>query len=301
MDEELNGKIENYDRELKKWRNKHRLAMYISGSAKNNLAIDECEVERGKAIAGAIEIGIMAISSVIVKNIILGIILGLIIFLILMLIAKINAIRYDKKLSKIGVECYWMYKSFFTDLLCDYNIGEDGAVKKNNDMYLKHMKLFVNLKQDYGRIKIYKLEDEALKAKFLEIQKNVINNKYKDLVVINDKIASLEFNNKFGVVTDLNNELKCMKYFSPSVQAEMIKSNDLKEFGHIYTSGKEMCLYVDYNMRVPDVSMQRFIYDKKSVRQYFAEAEDYCKRVEKRSNEIFSKFEKIEFMRGTEV
>ena len=120
-------------------------------------------------------------------------------------------------------------------------------------------------------------------------------------MIINDKIASVEFNNKFGVVTDKKNELKCMKYLSPTVQAGMIKSNDLKEFGYIYTSEKEICLYVEYNMPVPEVDMLRFIYSEKPLKKYLREAEDYCKRVEKRSNEIFSKFEKIEFMRGTEV
>lgn len=167
-----------------------------------------------------------------------------------------------------------------------------GAVCFDDGVIIRNHYLDATMRKTFGNINFYQLENENERTLFEEQKRELVS-------CINDKISSLDFNKKFGIVfRDSSSELLCMKYLSPSMQLNMIRADKIRNFSSIHIDGKYLSMLTGKVVKLPT---DFYIYDKKPLREYYSEVDTYCKEMRKMADEVYADFQDIDFMRGSNI
>lgn len=167
-----------------------------------------------------------------------------------------------------------------------------GAVCFDDGVIIRNHYLDATMRKTFGNINFYQLENENERTLFEEQKRELAS-------CINDKISSLDFNKKFGIVfRDSSSELLCMKYLSPSMQLNMIRADKIRNFSSIHIEGKYLSMLTG---KTVDLPTDFYIYDKKPLMEYYNEVDTYCKKMRKMADEVYADFQGIDFMRGSSI
>lgn len=107
-------------------------------------------------------------------------------------------------------------------------------------------------------------------------------------------IASIEFNKKFSIILDNKNlERECIKYFTPSLQAQMIKSSILDTCCNINFTKENV------NATVEESEIERpakiDLFKWKPIPSYYKDVKEYCETFSKFATKVHKDISKIEF------
>ena len=186
------------------------------------------------------------------------------------------------------------YHRYFAEKAFDSNIKFD--VDGNYVEYMEEGLLidergmvYATLKEPITDIYLYILKNNGDFKSFSDLKFNA----KEDTVVMNDKIASVDFNQKFGVITDKEYELESMKYLSPSRQLKMVKTPALEKFYNIHIGDYSFRARTDNHVEMPGGINA---YEKKNLMKYFEEAEQYCLDMKAMADKVHADYLEIAFL-----
>lgn len=96
------------------------------------------------------------------------------------------------------------------------------------------------------------------------------------LKTIDKNIAATEFNKNFAIIVRPEDEHECMKYFSPELQLQMIKSKYLCEYAKLTISSEVISVQLKQHLEAP---LAVDVFTKRSILNDFLAVEDYCSHV----------------------
>lgn len=106
-------------------------------------------------------------------------------------------------------------------------------------------------------------------------------------------IASIEFNKKFSILVNPSLQRECLKYFTPSLQSQMIKSSILDTCCNINFTKENV------NATVEESEIERpakiDLFKWKSIPSYYKDVEEYCETFSKFATKVHKDISKIEF------
>ena len=256
MDELLKKEIEENEEKHKKYLKSYRFGEFLKDMRKN-------AAEHGKNPTPQTEkgslglLGVVIISYLLTFNIWAAIFVFIVINIILTSVGKKMYKNNGAKLEELAPICRHSLKEYSAKRyeeygICDartitgivyklnldsyYDLGEPdtselpryGAVQFDDGVIIRNHYLDASMRKTYGNINFYQLEKDNERSLFEEQRRELTT-------CINDKISSLDFNKKFGIIhRDSSSELLCMKYLSPSMQLNMIKSDKMHNFSSIH-------------------------------------------------------------------
>ena len=257
----------------------------------------------GKLVFAAVRFAIRMFPVVFLCNIVASIfrakgnpIIYLILYIAIYLTAALvgHSLRenFELKLNILDRSCREKRENFFSELceennitpqiFCDEIYFEDGIkINANGDIVLSAPKQTVSFK-------LYSKKNYVDLNKYLEKSHDLSKDEQK----MDKNIASIEFNDKFGIIIHKSNEHECMKYFSPTLQSQMIKSKVLAECYDIETNYKEITAKTDNKFQRPE---QINIFDSKPIIEYFEETENYCTEFSTTAKRLHSDLSNIKF------
>ena len=203
--------------------------------------------------------------------------------------------KFENNLYKLQEECEAERQDYFTRSMIENNIMhgvanenihhmefEDGMVVNNRGWIATHAPR-VNVP-----FKLYSLKNHNDLTQY----SNIIHNSLEPLYTMEKSIASIEFNKNYAIVIDAKDERECMKYFSPRLQSEMVKSTILPQcFDREITCD---CFEAQTECDIefpPTIDL----FKMKSIYSYFKEIDKYCKKFSEFANKIHTDLSKITF------
>ena len=326
MDDLLKHEIWENEKKHKKYLRAYRLGEHFKDLHKNeNIKIDADDPK--KVAKGFTFIVMLVVSYFLTRNVLGMLFLFVLIDLILIVIGKKVYKTFDSRLKELNVICVrnldeYSGKQFEKYGICDkreMTDNSDGyddwntytridyddignyAIRNNNDIPCYGVVCFndgvvvgngyleAEMRQTMGTVMICQLENKEECVAFQEHKPNMS-------YCINDRISSLEFNNKYGIVhAEGTREVELMKYFSPSMQLNLIRAKQISKFSSIRIGGRHLNLRTNKTVKLP-TSFN--IYDKKPLIKYYEEVDVYCREMQKMANEVHKDFEDIDFLRG---
>lgn len=106
------------------------------------------------------------------------------------------------------------------------------------------------------------------------------------------KVASLEFNKRFGVVVNKNWEREGMKFLSPTRQLNMIRSRDFESISEIVINHGRMKVTMP-NERVQSPSSRVCVYCREPLEKPFREMAEYCTNMRKMADRMYYTYMRI--------
>lgn len=208
---------------------------------------------------------------------------------------------FEKKLTDLGTESVQLHSAYFLERCGKHGIEGSiygsiygGEVPFEDGVVIGSGRLCAPMRKDYGAIRICRLDvcddwDEYYTVKYDH------NNPRQTM---EQNIASLDFNNKFGVLTDKTNELNCMKYLSPALQLKMIKAKGIERFKKIEVNGNWFCAVTNITVETPsDIQIFRW----KPLQWHFREVDRYCSEMRSMADTVYADFRKIDVLLGSDI
>ena len=200
--------------------------------------------------------------------------------------------NFELKLNILERSCREKRENFFSELCEENNITpqifgdeiyfENGIkINANGDIVLPAPQKTVNFK-------LYSKKNSVDFNKYFEKSHSLSKNEQ----TMEKNIASIEFNDKFSIILDKFNEHECMKYFTPTLQSQLIKSKALAECYDIETHYKEINANTDNKFQRPE---KIDIFDTKPIIEYFEEIENYCAEFSTTAKKLHADLSNIKF------
>ena len=145
-------------------------------------------------------------------------------FIALKITARIKSDIYWKKLWNLKPEVKALQDEYFERRCKESNIF-DGYIYFTNGMAVGGCGsiIAVDLERDCGSMQVF-----SKGIGFENDIKEVMHRNFKerrDRILLNDSIASLEFNEKFCVVAEKGTERNCLAYLSPAMQLSLLRKD----------------------------------------------------------------------------
>ncbi len=159
---------------------------------------------------------------------------------------------------------------------------EDGTMIANESF-----ETFLN--RSYNRMEIYRLADYTESNLFSQ---QLLNNA-RTCTELSKKIASSQFNNKYGVICSKDCLLETISFFSPSKQVKMINyENELAKFPMLRIEGDKLISKTNYSvLGVRDMN----VFDHKPS-FFFNDVTRYCNEMTQMAHDVIQSFNSISFL-----
>lgn len=317
MDDFLKKKIMENEKKHKRYLIAYRIGEFFKDLRENATKKDSDDLA---SIFGFL--GLLVGSYLLVHNILGAIVLFVVINCILSLTGKILYKKFRAKLEELKRDCasslstycdakckefgicvksdsryneddsYSIYESYDAFIVGHLDIPRQGAICFPDGVIIRNEHLDATMRTSFGNLTIYQLKKKKERTTFEEARK-------KTTSCINDKISSLDFNAKFGIITSATtSELICMKYLTPSMQVKMINADKISRFSNINIKESNLSMSTGKSVKLPTAFR---IYDKKPLMKYYEEVDTYCQEMRKMADEIYADFQTIDFIRGNKT
>lgn len=211
------------------------------------------------------------------------------IHIITYVVGKMVRNAYNEKIKNLEQEWQDKLSAFFRERLLERGLNASG--KDFEDGVSVSHTGFVSARLEEHQLckmNIYNLDNFEDSEKFKECKRA----KDMSYLILNDSIASVDFNKKWGVVSYEFEKLEAMKYLTPTKQLKLLKT-PAEKFYNIKIDGSLFFANVKRSLKYPEgVNM----YQKKKLIQYFETVEKYCIDLEQMTNEIHAEFEEMRFL-----
>ena len=181
-------------------------------------------------VLGALTVAFVSIFGIsFTAALIIAAILYFIPFTVFHIVSKIKVENYWKKLSALKENVKSLQNEYFDKRCKESNIF-DGYIYFTNGIAVggRGSIIEVNLERDCGNMQVFRKSYD-----FGNYEKEIMNNNFKkgkNKMLLNDSIASLEFNENFCVIAEKGTERNCLTYLSPAMQLNLIQKSDIYSF-----------------------------------------------------------------------
>ncbi len=174
---------------------------------------------------------------------------------------------------------------------------------QNGMLYFDHNSIWVTdsgsvcakMHQDICCVEIYQLGKEEEQKKYYA---SIYNYQDKSILNFNEKIASLAFNQKFGVISKKGHEMDCMKLFSPHTQLTLIKSPVISNFSWLSISGGKLSAKTKYCVSQPSPIS---IFIKNPIVRYFQNVDTYCAAFKEMGDQVYKELRQVDVLLGQRI
>lgn len=233
-----------------------------------------------------------------------------ILYLPFLLIGKFFRNKFEQQLWALTSECNLLRENYFLDLRLEYKIQDadlydhedddpysdkdEFRIDKNCDViesseqiaFYSNGEVRIHLNNNFP-FEIYHLTDYEQDWKYKDRVAALKKSTSRELKEI---VASLEFSQNFGIIIDEKDSREALKYFTPTVQTQMITSPTFSNSKKITIENNDLKLYTDYGVAKPtDITL----FSRKSVTSWFGEVEDYCKKFSQTAEKVASDLGRI--------
>ena len=227
----LQEKRQYLQEEMEKTNKKHKsnLVLYHVAKAFINFARRGIKMFADGPVHGVISLAvrlfIVLILYALTENLLLVAIGYAAIHLISLIVGKILYKAADENLTEVANEAQRIHDDYLSNrnqrygLNGEYIAYDDGTVVQGN-------RIGVKMRQECGEISLYRKDV----GEEYRIYSNRKYNSDDPGVSLNEKIASLELDNKFGIIIEKGKEVEAFKFFSPSMQVKMIHTPEMLKF-----------------------------------------------------------------------
>ncbi len=187
------------------------------------------------------------------------------------------------------VEC--CHKKYAQEKFAEYGITK-GTVYFDNGVAVSSGYVKVELGRDCGCLNIYQRDKRNENTLYKDAKLNLD----KDTMDLSSFIASVEFNNKYGVLINKNTRVKCVSFLSPSIQMEMIRKSDaVSVFDNIKIRDSILSAETGYKVEtIPTISIFSM---EPLLSYYFSEVDRYCQDLLYVGNKVLEDVSHINFVR----
>lgn len=197
----------------------------------------------------------------------------------------------EKNLLLLEKEVKCCHNSYAEEKFAEFGISR-GTICFDNGVAVSSGYVEVDLGRDCGCLNIYQLNKKDEKTTFKEVKSNHV----EDNSEFNSMIASVDFNNKYGVMIHTDTKLKCMSFLSPSVQVGMIrKADEISAFDSLKIRGS--VLSADTGYKVAPISSVSIFSLYPLIGHYFDEVDTYCQSLSDISYKVLENVSQINFVR----
>lgn len=200
--------------------------------------------------------------------------------------------KSEKTLNQLQEQYKKLQQDYF-DQQCQENGIQHGCIIFEDGLTVASGRILADMNADVGSLRIYQLDNID---EFSAWDNYKLNLPRGERLFI-DQIASLELRKKFGIQTghlgDAEN-LRYMKYFSPSLQLKMVKAK-MQAFREIEIS--EYTLKAKTKETVASPARVN-VFEKKKLSRYFLDVDRYCAEMQSMGQRVHEEFAQIAFLRG---
>lgn len=200
-------------------------------------------------------------------------------------VGKLLHNAHQKRLRKIETEYTPIHTQYICDQLSRHGIS-DGNMQYGNATIASGT-VAVTMNKGCKKLEIFQTEIPEDDLEFYNRSRNLL----PDEVVLNSKIASVQFNKKFGVITDKGQEIDAFNFLSPSLQINLIKTNGLKKFSNIRIMQNFFLAKTTHTVDAPNSVINAF--SKKSFLKCFEEIDKYCHDMRKMGDTVSEELQKL--------
>ena len=200
--------------------------------------------------------------------------------------------KFELKISLLRKECSDKLDELFSKLAKENNITRssrcDEIAFENGIVFNNEGEISAPAPRQNIHFKLYnKTSPEDCKEFYdrtLELPKNE--------QTMEKNIASIDFNKKFAIILRKSYELDCMKYFSPTLQSQMVKSTVLPQCYNIEIEDKKFSAKTPSKIERP---IKMNLFTSKPIISYFKETEEYCKELATAAKKVYNDLSRVEF------
>ena len=196
-----------------------------------------------------------------------------------------------KNLLLLKEEVNGVYNEYSQEKFAEYGISK-GTIYFDNGVAVSSENVKIELGRDCGCINIFQLDKRNENTSYKETKENLPENNME----LNSYIASVGFNNKYGVIIHKDTKVKSVAFLSPSVQMEMIrKSDSVSVFDNIRVRGSVLSADTGYKVEtIPPINI--FCIDV-LLSYYFKDVDRYCEDLLYVGNRVLEDVSHINFVR----
>ena len=207
-----------------------------------------------------------------------------------------------KKIRKKNEQKLWDIDERGTVLLAFYKAYRYGKYGIQSGMlYFNHNSIWVSdsgsvcakMRQNISHVDIYQLGKEEEQKKYFQ---RLCDLATENTVNFSEKIASLAFKEKFGIISEKGQDRDCMKLFSPHTQLTLIKSPVVANFSWLSIAGGKPSGKTKYSVAQPSPV---FVFTKKPVIRYFQDVDDYCTAFKEMGGQVCKELKQIDVLLGS--
>lgn len=290
MDNELKQKIKEGEKERKKYLLMIRLGEMLKSFGRRFIGYDQGE---WKVFAIIVRVILIAVLFGIGLDIIPVLIIYAALHIGIYVGGNILSTNFVGKIRVFETEWLNIYNDYFFDRALSDNIiigvGEPFVDYKDGVKIDDRGMVHAEVKEAMGDIYLYVLSNFGDERAFSNLKANPGDH----TVVLNKNIASVEFNQKYGAVTDTQNEVQSVKYLSPSRVVKIIKTPELDNFYSIHMRGNTFRARTDNHVDRPEVLN---VYENKHLKKYFEEADKYCVDLKAMADKIYKDYMKVAYL-----
>lgn len=196
----------------------------------------------------------------------------------------------EEKLTMVAVAAQRIASDYLNNrserfgLVGDCVFYDDGAVVNGNQ-------ISIGMRQECGEVSIYRKDV----GEEYRIYYNRAINSDDTGISLNEKFASTQLDNKFGIIVEKGKEMDGMKFFSPSMQVKMIDTPEMLNFKQMTISENVFTAIIGETVPFPPAID---IFSWKPLSRHMKEIEKYCASVRKQADQAHETMMKIDFIRG---
>lgn len=213
-----------------------------------------------------------------------------VIHLISFVVGKLLNKCAEDMLAKLAEEAHGIFVAYLVNRNEHYGIDgdtvfyDDGAIVDSNEIRMGMQKKCCD-------ISIYRkdISEES------SIYYHRTYNSDDSGTSLNEKIASTQLNNKFGIIAERGNELDAMIFLSPTVQLNMINTPEMLTFSQMRITDGVFTAIIGEPIPFP---APIDIYKWKPLTKHLQEIDKYCAKVRKQADTAHNNLQKISFLLG---
>ena len=151
------------------------------------------------------------------------------------------------------------------------------------------------MRQDVSHIDIYQLGKVDEQKEYYQ---RIYDHTAQNTVNFSEKIASLAFNEKFGIISQKGWERDCMKLFSPHTQLTLLKSPVIANFSQLSIANGKLSGKTKYSVAQPSPI---FVFTKKPLIRYFQGVDEYCTAFKEMGDKVYKELKQIDVLLGSDM
>ena len=285
---------------LERKRRSHLIKYEVAGFLKNFAVLGLLPFGDGFLI-GCFRIAIRSLPFLVgcglTGNLLIGLISYVATWLALLGICHLVEKSNEKALNAMQDECRADHLIFFGDLCRELGIEvetqrctisfDDGTVIDNQG-HVTHP-ITPTFQRPVVSFRLYQMENWTENSAYNDLLRDMPWNK----TTMKDMFASIDFNRKFGIITNTDAQLDCLRFFTPSVMVEMIKNQPLQKFKEIDVHEDLFNASTEHSFTIPEI-LDMFAWT--SLVKRYEETEQFCRDFQNAAQTIHTDMESIQFM-----